>query len=210
MTTPGNSDDNHNDNETTLLNPAAEHVVTISNSLAHGEISWPDTYKLIRMSSPDRPRPLCFYQLTDQVEFDESDEETTDKWQAIVNGIAIMTTINPSANTRSAHNELRAVGANLYLGNDLKRKSPLYAETRLNLFLIATGPSLRMKIGRISRVMHQNHVSFNWREMASLILNDGIDQEATERARRKIAQDYNHQRAHAPLTLHRPAPQKSP
>ena len=208
MTTPGNRDDNDNSNGADFLNPAAEHVVAISNSLAHGEISWPDTYKLICMSSPGRPRPLCFYQLTDQVEFDEKDEESLDKWRAIVNGIAVMTPINPSANTRPAHNDLRAVGTNLYLGNDLKRKSPLYAETRLNLFLIATGPSLRMRIGRISRVMHQNHVSFNWKEMASLILNDGIDQEATERARRKISQDYHHQRAQAPLTLHRPAPQK--
>ena len=81
MTMPGNRDHNDSynddDNRADFLNPAAEHVVAISNSLAHGEISWPDTYQLICMSSPDRPRPLCFYQLTDQVEFDESDEETT-------------------------------------------------------------------------------------------------------------------------------------
>ena len=192
MTTSGNENDINNGADS--LNPAADHVIGISNSLAHGEISRPDRYELICMMSRNRPTPPCFYQLTNQVEFDEKDEKLLDKWRVIVNGIATMTPINPGANTRSAHNELRPVGTTLRLGNDTQRKSPLYPETRTNLFLISTGQSLWYRTVRISRVMHRNHVSFNWREMASFILNDGIDHDAAERARWKISQDYHRER----------------
>jgi hypothetical protein len=40
------------------------------------------------------------------------------------------------------------------------------------------------------RMLASNGVTFNWREMAQFILNEGYDEEAAERARRRIARDY--------------------
>ena len=58
MTTPGNENDVNN--EAGFLNPAADHIIAISNSLAHGEISQTDRYELFCMSSPRQTHASLF------------------------------------------------------------------------------------------------------------------------------------------------------
>ena len=169
-----------------------EQAVAICHSLAQGSTFKRDTSELMRMDSPEKPAPGCFYKLTRDVELDQEDQEHQEhqnRWRTILHGIAVMTPRNPIRNPM-AHNGLMPVGRALYLGYEEYREAPLYSETRLNQLLIATGPSLRSKINHTCRVMAQNHIQFNWREMASLILSDGADQETSEKVRRKIARDY--------------------
>ena len=65
-----------------------------------------------------------------------------------------------------------------------------YSETRFNRLLTARGPMLRILLARMFRMMGAAGVSFNWREMASFVLNEGYDDKAAEQSRRRIARDY--------------------
>ena len=49
---------------------------------------------------------------------------------------------------------------------------------------------LRILLTRMFRMLAAAGVSFNWREMARFILNDGYDEDAAEESRRRIARDY--------------------
>ena len=49
---------------------------------------------------------------------------------------------------------------------------------------------LRTLLARMFRMLASADVTFNWREMANFILADEYDEEAAERARRRIARDY--------------------
>ena len=49
---------------------------------------------------------------------------------------------------------------------------------------------LRTLLARMFRMLASANVSFNWREMAQFVLNEGYDDVAAEQARRRIARDY--------------------
>ena len=91
---------------------------------------------------------------------------------------------------RSAHDGYNPVGRALFLGNDAQRDQGFYSETRFNRLLTARGPMLRILLARMFRMMGAAGVSFNWREMASFVLNEGYDDKAAEQSRRRIARDY--------------------
>ena len=113
------------------------------------------------------------------------------KWALILHGIALMTpTSRGDANSHTAHDGSTPVGRALFLGGESRRESALYGETRLNRLLTSRGPMLRTLLARMFRMMAAANVSFNWREMAQFILNDGYDEGAAEDGRRRIARDY--------------------
>ena len=49
---------------------------------------------------------------------------------------------------------------------------------------------LRTLLARMFRMLASSGVSFNWREMAQFILNEGHDEDAAEQSRRRIAREY--------------------
>ena len=113
------------------------------------------------------------------------------KWALILHGIALMTrTGGDKESARSAHDGQMPVGRALYLGGEVRRESGFYSETRINRLLTARGPMLRTLLARTFRMLAAANVSFDWREMGRLILNDGYDEDAAEVCRRNIARDY--------------------
>ena len=49
---------------------------------------------------------------------------------------------------------------------------------------------LRTLLPRMFRMLASVGVTFNWREMAQFILNEGYDDDAAEGSRRRIAREY--------------------
>ena len=113
------------------------------------------------------------------------------KWALILHGIALMTPRASDANrNRTAHDENIPVGRALFRGGeDSGRDSGFYSESRLNRLLTAQGPILRTLLARMFRMLAAANQSFDWHEMAWLILNED-DEERFEMARRRIASEY--------------------
>ena len=82
------------------------------------------------------------------------------------------------------------MGRALFLGSEAQRVQGFYSEPRLNRLLTAREGMLRVLLARMFRMMAAAGVSFNWREMAQFILNEGHNEEAAERGRRRIAREY--------------------
>ena len=91
---------------------------------------------------------------------------------------------------RTAHDGYNPVGRALFLGSESRREQGFYSETRFNRLMTSRGPMLRILLARMFRMLASADVSFNWREMASFILNDGYDDEAAEQSRRRMAREY--------------------
>ena len=114
-----------------------------------------------------------------------------DKWALILHGIALMTpTSSGHGVARKAHDGTMPVGKSLFLGGETQRNAAFYSEARLNRLLTARGAMLRVLLSRMFRMLANAGVPFDWREMATFILNDGYDEVAAERARHRIARSY--------------------
>ena len=140
-----------------------------------------DRSKLRRMN-PDNPSTAAFWRLMAREGIPRNPDIS--KWGLIIHGIALM-----SHGTGLAHNPKLRVGRVLYEGNKNK-PPPLISEHRLSTLLSARGPTLRRLLARLFRMLSANRCSFDWREMASFILNDGYDQGQADQARIKIARNY--------------------
>ena len=137
------------------------------------------------------PTPPVFWRLMAEYDlFGNPDVER--KWALILHGIALMTPRNRAGGegTSTAHDGYTPIGRALFLGGESRRESGRYSETRLNRLLTSRGPMLRTLLARMFRMLASDGVTFNWREMAQFILNESYDEEAAERARRRIARDY--------------------
>ena len=157
----------------------------------------------LRRMDPDDPDAAAFWRLMARQDLFRG-PELERKWALIIHGIALMTPTNRvDGNNRSAHDGYNPVGRALFLGNDAQRDQGFYSETRLNRLLTARGAMLRALLARMFRMMGAAGVSFNWREMASFVLNEGFDDGAAERSRRRIARDYYQ----AERRMSQPAPQ---
>ena len=143
----------------------------------------------LRRMNPDEPDEAAFWRLMAGEDLLVGPAVEV-KWGLILHGIALMTPTDGGAGSHSAHNGQMPVGRALFLGGDTRRDSGFYSETRLNRLLTARGPMLRMLLARMFRMLAAAAITFNWREMAAFILADGYDEEAAERARRRIARDY--------------------
>ena len=143
----------------------------------------------LRRMNPDEPDEAAFWRLMAREDL-LGGPAVEVKWGLVLHGIALMTPTERGASGRSAHNGQMPVGRALFLGGDTRRDSGFYGETRLNRLLTARGSMLRALLARMFRMLASADVTFNWREMANFILADGYDEEAAERARRRIARDY--------------------
>ncbi len=169
--------------------PWGDIAVDFAGQMARAEFRRGDLAELRRMNL-DGPYAAAFWKLLAQHDLLGS-STLEGKWALILHGIALMTpTAAGDGNARSPHDGYRHVGRTLYLGGESQRTSALYSETRLNRLLTARGPMLRTLLARMFRMLAAANASFNWREMAQFILNEGYDQEAAEQGRRRIARAY--------------------
>ena len=145
----------------------------------------------LRRMNPDEPDAAVFWRLMAQYNLLNSSEAMERKWALIIHGIALTTPASSSeANRSTAHNGQMPVGRALFLGGEPQRATGFYSEARLNRLLTADGPMLRTLLARLFRMLTASRVSFNWREMAQFILNEGYDEDAAEQSRRRIAREY--------------------
>ena len=145
----------------------------------------------LRRMDPDEPDAAAFWRVMAQYSLLNSNEEVERKWGLIIHGIALMTPTNSGeGNSATAHNGSLPVGRALYLGGESQRGTGFYSEARLNRLLTSGGPMLRTLLARMFRMLAAGGVTFNWREMAQFILNEGYDHDAAEQNRRRIAREY--------------------
>ena len=164
-------------------------AVGYAREMASDDFRRGDLAELRRMD-PDAPDAAVVWRLLARRDLLGS-RQVENKWALILHGIALMTpTASGDRPSRSAHDGQVAVGRALYLGGESARASAYYSETRLSRLLTARGPILRTLLTRLFRMLAAADQPFNWREMASFILNEGYREEAAEQARRRIARDY--------------------
>ena len=184
--TPNLDDSANQDNQETSW---ASSAVTLARLIASEDLTRGDLAQLRRMD-PDSPDASAFWRLMARQDLFRN-VETEAKWALIINGIALMTpTDNGGGNSRTAHDGYIPVGRALFQGGDAQRTTGFFSETRFNRLMTARGPMLRILLRRMFRMLASAGVSFNWREMASFILNEGYDDEAAEQCRRRIARTY--------------------
>ena len=145
----------------------------------------------LRRMDPDEPDAAAFWRLMAHHDLLNSGEEVERKWGLIIHGIALMTpTGSGGDNPQTAHDGYMPVGRALFLGGESQRTTGYYSEARLNRLLTSGGPMLRTLLNRMFRMLAAGGVTFNWREMAQFILNEGYNEEAAEQGRRRIAREY--------------------
>ena len=136
----------------------------------------------LRRMDPDEPDTAAFWRLMAREEL-LGNPEVERKWGLILHGIALMTrTAGDDVTGRSAHDGWKPVGQALYENG--------YSESRFNRLLTARSDMLRVLLSRMFRMLAADSVSFDWREMAAFILNDGYDEDRAEAGRRRLARDY--------------------
>lgn len=162
-------------------------AVLLAHELAGANFPRGDLAELRRMA-PDAPDAAVVWRLLARHELLGS-EKIESKWALILHGIALMTPTG-SSDGRTAHDFEMPVGRALYRGGDSPPAVAYYSESRLNRLLTARGSILRSLLARLFRMLAAAGQPFDWREMASFILNEGYDEEAAERARRRIAREY--------------------
>lgn len=137
----------------------------------------------LRRMEPSTPDSAVFWKLVSQRGIPQNLE--AGKWGLITHGIALM------AHTAGlAHNTRRPVGQALYEGNGDRTTSAFYSENRLSTLLSARGPTLHRLLARLFRMLASERCSFNWREMAWFILNEGHNENEADKSRIEIARAY--------------------
>ena len=171
--------------------PWAERAVGMAGTIAqYAEHRRGDLAELRRMD-PDAPDAATFWRLMAQHDLLSTSEIAERKWALMIHGIALMTPANSGGeNPQTAHDGYMPVGRALFLGGESRRDSGFYSEARLNRLLTAGGPMLRTLLPRMFRMLASSGVTFNWREMAQFILNEGYDDNLAEGSRRRIAREY--------------------
>ena len=136
----------------------------------------------LRRMDPDEPDTAAFWRLMAREDL-LGDPAVERKWGLILHGMALTTrTAGDDVSVRSCHDGRMPVGRALYENG--------YSESRFNRLLTARGDMLRVLLARMFRMLASEQASFDWREMAAYILNEGYDDEAAERNRRRMAREY--------------------
>ncbi len=148
-----------------------------------------DLAELRRMNPDSTDSPVFVGLLADKELLGSPEVER--KWALILHGIALMTPKGgDDESVNSAHDGDMPVGRALYLGGEAIRERGFYSETRLKRLLSSRGDMTRTLLERAFRMLAASNVTFSWREMANFIRNDGFNEEAAERHRRRIAREY--------------------
>lgn len=137
----------------------------------------------LRRMDPDEPDAAAFWKLMAEEEL-LGNPAVERKWGLILHGISLMTRTagGDDVASRSAHLGSIPVGRALYESG--------YSESRFNRLLTARDDMLRVLLARMFRMLAAADASFNWREMAQYILNEGYDEERAEEGRRRLARAY--------------------
>ena len=173
-------------NEAAVAEPVSRSWGDIAFRLAGQVAGLPDHdrggFAGLRRMDPDEPDTAAFWRLMASEDL-LGIPEVERKWGLILHGISLMTrTAGDDVAGRSAHDGRNPVGRALYENG--------YSETRFNRLLTARGDMLRALLTRMFRMLAADQATFDWREMATYILNEGYDDEAAERNRRRIAREY--------------------
>lgn len=140
----------------------------------------------LRRMDPVNPDSSAFWKLMSQRGMPET--AGVEKWALIMHGIALMA---HGAGNGMAHQPRMPVGRMLYLGGAQQPGDRgFYSEDRLATLLAARGPTLHRLLARLFRLLANEGCTFNWREMAWFILNEGYDEEQAEQSRIRIAREY--------------------
>ena len=168
-----------------------EVAVGVAQKLASPKLYRPGDLAELRRMDPDAYDVPVFWKIMVQHEDRFRGRKVERKWGLILHGIALMTpTSRGDENTRYAHDPYTPVGRALYLGDADTREKGFYSEIRLNRLLTARGPMFRSLLARTFRMLAASNVSFDWKEMASLIQDEGDFEKSAEIARRRIASEY--------------------
>ena len=135
----------------------------------------------LRRMNPEEPDSTAFYQLMGARGLLRNEALET-KWAMIIHGIALM--------TPAAHHSGTPVGEALFEGGTPGRTSAFYSTLRLNRLLKSEGSVLVTLTKQLFLMMKATGQPFDWREMATFILSEGIDHETAEESRRSIARSY--------------------
>ena len=156
-------------------------ITGIAETIESKEFELGDRSKLRRMDYT-KPDTAAFWRLMAREGIPRNPDLS--KWGLIVHGIALMA----HGAGGLAHTPKRSVGRVLYEGGG--NRDPFYSQDRLATLLSAEGSTLHRLLARLFRMLASEGCSFNWREMAWFILNEGRDDERADEARHKIARAY--------------------
>lgn len=137
----------------------------------------------LRRLNPNNPGGAAFWRLMSREGMPR--EPDVKKWGLIINGMALM-----AHGAGRAHSAGIPVGRALYEGDGKRAPSAWYSENRLSTLLGARGPMLHRLAERLFRMLASAGCSFNWREMAWFILNEGVNEREAEKSRIGIARAY--------------------
>ena len=164
-------------------------VGTLAWDMAADGFARGDLAELRRMD-PDDPDASAFWRLMARHDLLGS-PAVERKWALILHGIALMTrTTGTEPASRSAHDGTTPVGRALFFGGNPERTNAFYSESRLNRLLTARGPVMHTLLARTFRMLGTVDQSFDWREMARMILSDERSASRVEGVRRSIANAY--------------------
>ncbi len=158
-------------------------ITNLAESIEAAEFGTGNRARLRRMdyNIPDSP---IFWQLMVRDGMPRNPDIA--KWGLITHGMALM-----AHGSGIAHRARTTVGRTLYLGGEQQPgERGFYSEDRLATLLAARGPALRRLLARLFRLLANEGCSFNWREMAWFIINEGYNEEQAEQSRIRIAREY--------------------
>ena len=140
----------------------------------------------LRRMDPANPNSAAFWKLMSQRGMPES--AGVEKWALIMHGIALMA---HGAANGIAHRPRTPVGRTLFVGGEQQAgERGFYSEDRLATLLVARGPTFHRLLARLFRILASEGCSFDWRELAWFILNEGYNEEQAEQSRIRIARAY--------------------
>ncbi len=140
----------------------------------------------LRRMDPESPVTTAYWRLMNHKGLLSEDPRPRleRKWAVIMKSIAIMSRNAPPV--LCAHDRNISVGQALYG----PRRAPLYSERKVERFLRVRDDTFYEAVISFSRAMRAANASMNWGEMARLILGEGMNEVASQRARTNIARDY--------------------
>ena len=140
----------------------------------------------LRRMGPHLPESPAVWRLLASHGLTGNDEDET-TWGFIIHCMALMT---PAVHGRHPHSARTPVGRALFLGGETRRDIPFYSEARLGQLITARGRNFRDKVLHAVRMLARNGATLDWREMATLIINDVKDPRAMDAGRRALVRDY--------------------
>lgn len=166
-----------------------EIAVRFANRLAAEGFPRGDLAELRRMNL-DTPDAAAFWRLMAWEDL-LGCPATERKWALVLHGLALMTrTAGNDAMSRSAHDWNVPIGEALFYGDDRVKETAFYSEPRLNRLLTARGPMLRTLLARLFRMLGAKGCTFDWYQMAQMILCEGDKGEQADGIRQSIARAY--------------------